>query len=100
MMAEYIEREALLEDIENTLVFSGRPNREDPKRMGARMVVQRIRAAQTADVAPVVHGRWVMKDGKNPFSWRYCSECKHIVTAAQARVYMGCPKCLARMDGE
>lgn len=53
-MAEYIEREALLEDIENALVFSGSPDRVNPKQMGARMVVQRIRAAQTADVAPVV----------------------------------------------
>lgn len=99
-MAEHIEREALLEDIENTLVFSGRPDHQNPKQMGARMVVQRIRCAPAADVAPVVHGRWVSKDSRCPFSWRYCSECGYHVTASMARNYKGCPICLARMDGE
>ena len=53
-MAEYIEREALLEDTENTLVFSGRPGHLNPKQIGARMVIQRIKAAPDEDVAPVV----------------------------------------------
>lgn len=47
-MSEYIERGALLEDIENNLVFSGRRGYLNPKQIGAQMVVQRIR------VAPVV----------------------------------------------
>lgn len=57
-MAEYIEREALLEDIENACVFSGRPDHQNPKQMGARLVVQRIRCAPAADVAPVVRCRY------------------------------------------
>lgn len=65
-MAEYIEREALLEDIENTIVFSGRPDRQNPKQMGARLVVQRIRCAPAADVAPVVHGLYIVRQGEVP----------------------------------
>ena len=56
--------------------------------------------APTIDAVPVVHGRWVSKDSRYPFSWRYCSECGYHVTASMARNYKGCPICLARMDGE
>lgn len=99
-VAEYIEREALLEDIENTLVFSGRSDHQNQKQMGARMVVQRIRCAPAADVAPVVHGRWILK--KNYHHGHYidtdcfCSECNTLGSPQ----WKGCPVCLARMDGE
>ena len=93
-MAEYIEREALLEDIENTLVFSGRPDHQNQKQMGARMVVQRIRSAPAADVASVVHGRWIISsDGYFP----YCSECKN--EPRYGVMSKHCPNCGARMDG-
>lgn len=74
-MAEYIEREALLEDVENSLVFSGRPDRPNPKHVGAKMVVQRIRCAPAADVAPVVR----------------CRDCKH-------RNKQECPLVMVRFD--
>lgn len=63
-MAEYIEREALLEDIENTLVFSGRTGSLNPRQIGAQMVVQRIKAALAAEVAPVVP--WISVKDKKP----------------------------------
>ena len=55
-MAEYIEREALLEKAQNERI-----------RLGYDIVsVRDIESMPAADVAPVRHGRWV--DG-------HCSEC-------------------------
>lgn len=109
-MAEYIEREALLEDIENTLVFSGRPDRESPKQMGARMVVQRIRAAQAADVAHVVHGRWIPIEiptgiellgiKETVVGFIRCSKCNMEFDISCEWYSKYCPNCGARMDGE
>ena len=47
-MAEYIEREALLKDIEETVVYSGRHRAEN-------RVVERIKAAPAADVVKVTY---------------------------------------------
>lgn len=95
---EYIEREALLEDIENTLVFSGRPDKRNPKQIGASMVVRRIRAAAAADVAPVVHGRWLEHiDGYENYC--ECSVC-HGVPDSPLDTTPYCPNCGAKMDLE
>jgi len=51
---EYIERGNLLQDVEETCLFSGRTGHLNPKQIGAHKVVQRIKAAPAADVAPVV----------------------------------------------
>lgn len=45
-----------------------------------------------ADVAPVVHGRWIVKSATDCF----CSECK----TQGSPQWKGCPVCLARMDGD
>lgn len=107
-MAEYVERGALLEDVENTLVFSGRTGHLNPKQIGAQMVVQRIKAAPAADVAPVVHGRWevvhgVLTPGGDPLL--RCPICRareseHLCGVECHTVWNYCPNCGARMDGE
>lgn len=84
-MAEYIEREAAKRRLNLDYAYA------------AAKLLDEVDAA---DVAPVVHGRWVSKDSRYPFSWRYCSECGYHVTASMARNYKGCPICMARMDGE
>ena len=59
--------------------------------------------APAADVAPVVHGRWVVRfDG--PYKRRrcYCSHCgKHsgVGGIAQNQEKPYCPNCGAKMDG-
>lgn len=105
-MAEYIEREVLLEDIENVCIFSGRPDHQNPKQMGARLVVQRIRFAPAADVAPVVHGRWVgleydgYADGCPVYDLWECSECGEEVRGEDVpTTHPWCHGCGARMDG-
>lgn len=48
----------------------------------------------TADVAPVWHGRWIVRlKGKNQFV--FCSECGTVGSPRWKR----CPVCGAKMDG-
>ena len=56
-MKDYIEREALLQDIKETVVYTARPDRENLIGRGVRLVLDRIAAAPAADVAPVVRCR-------------------------------------------
>lgn len=86
-MTEYINKQALLAEYD--CVHVGPPG-------GARKLIEE---APTADVAPVVHGRWVAK----PTMYRhpnarnyYCSECRYEPTETKEF----CPNCGARMDGE
>ena len=86
-MAEYIEREALLAAYNKAHV--GPPG-------GARKLIEE---APTADVAPVVHGRWARKRISVPVYGGVelsCSLCGRIA----AHEYNYCPNCGARMDGE
>ena len=98
-MAEYIEREALKQNIKNSDMW----NRE---KMSALMIVS---AEPTADVAPVVHGRWIktdrgMREDVNTGAvirvyLHDCSVCGWH-TGNQGRNFNYCPNCGARMDGE
>lgn len=83
-MAEYIEREALEVALNYRLNSLMSENGEyDHYTSGFDEAVTRVEAFPAADVAPVVHGRWIF--GKDlPYSWGqipknkyhlYCSEC-------------------------
>ena len=76
-MAEYIERiEALaIVDLHH----------------GARQAYHKIRNLSAADVAPVVHGRWVRLDDGD----YGCSVCGY----ESIEDFTHCPNCGARMDG-
>lgn len=57
--------------------------------------------APAADVAPVVHGRFV-HDGQlyvGGIDWFHCSSCGRLVAGAEER-FDYCPWCGARMDGD
>lgn len=83
-MAEYIERETLLERAEYDNIY--------------RLIIpaEAIKAAPAADVAPVVHGRWVPFHSQAAGDIWYCSACE-IGFAAQMKY---CPNCGAKMDLE
>lgn len=70
VMAEYIEREALLEDISESVVHSVRGGYPSPEMRGANKVIDRIKAAPTADVVEVVR----------------CKDC-----AIPHNKFLGCP---------
>lgn len=93
-MAEYIEREAVEKFIED-----GLNNQDVAKRFGhdAIEIMAEVHYMPAADVAPVVHGRWVThyRSG-TPVAEGYVSTCCDMWNNHK-RNY--CPNCGAKMDG-
>ena len=81
-MAEYIERETLLEHVEYDNNY--------------RLIIQAkaINDAPAADVAPVVHGRWLYHTLIDGHIHAECSECHKVRIIDNF-----CPNCGAKMDG-
>ena len=82
-MTEYIEREAVLKEAESRIMWGA----------SAAAVYELIRGAPAADVAPVLHGRWVASHDE----FCQCSLCKYPVYAAWNTTNY-CPNCGAKMD--
>lgn len=119
-MAEYIERteELMLamnagaRAIENTKRYHGAVYTKDvysesPQEipyLQAAKVLREVSDAPAADVAPVVHGRWIRPHWKNN---NYCCDCSECGGEAMHRdyqwdkngVYPICPNCGQKMDG-
>ena len=96
-MAEYIEREALIETTRETpFTMSMCLTVEECKGMNrAREILADIfEILPAADVAPVRHGRWIPYNVKDCLY--VCSEC-HSLPKDRTRY---CPNCGAKMDGE
>ena len=97
-MAEYIEREALLDSICHDtcrIAFCGATN---------CAFMAKVCSAPVADVAPVVHARWIhsrYEDCSEQFELVKCSQCNHEAYAMAFYVRGGnyCPNCGAKMDG-
>ena len=102
-MAECIERDMLCRVLERC--------RKAPKNRyqrgvedGMELALNAVKAIHTADVAPVVHGRW-LHSGYEEYSGHLalvkCSRCSHEAYAIACYVREGnyCPYCGARMDG-
>ena len=88
-MAEYIEREALLEKAQNERI-----------RLGYDIVsVRDIESRPAADVAPVRHGRWeqCFEDWRQQIEGDKCSVCGFEHYGAR---YKYCPNCGTLMDLE
>ena len=100
-MAEYIEREALLADFDAAVENNG---------MGyviAQTLKRYVKRQPAADVAPVVHGRWVgleydgYADGCPVYDLWKCSECGEEVRGEDVHTtHPWCHGCGARLDGE
>ncbi len=97
-MAEYIKREALLDSIcyeTCGIAFCGATN---------CAFMAKVCSAPVADVAPVVHARWIhsrYEDCSEQFELVKCSQCNHEAYAMAFYVRGGnyCPNCGAKMDG-
>ena len=90
-MVEYIERTKALMIVD---LFHG-----------PRHAYHQIRNLPTADVVPVVHGRWIVTEQENGCAvWNdyTCSVCGSVFDGNDWLFdeWKGCPVCLARMDGE
>lgn len=112
-MAEYIEREAFLEDVEKRYCL---PCKEDGKDHNGCMcracwvddMCGEVIGAPDADVALVVHGRWELLRKGDWTSVFVCSVCGRRETIAESESYnsqLKMPKkypychCGAKMDG-
>ena len=89
-MADYIEREALKNQIAKNKLMAREP--------AAKRILAMIDDTPAADVEPVVHGRWKPKQemirtiGAKNYT---CSVC-----GAEAECGRYCPNCGAKMDEE
>lgn len=89
MMADYIQREDALKALQNNFYST------------AMDIINRV---PPADVAPVVHGKWVYSRydrSSGQFEVVKCSRCGLEAYAMAYHVRDGnyCPRCGARMDG-
>ena len=98
-MAEYIEREAISEKIRK-YYYKNPPNFSYGEGFdrGLDRAQRAILDASAADVAPVVHGKWIEQD-KYTFGVMYdCSICKNRILD-NGHSWNYCPNCGAKMDG-
>ena len=91
-MAEYIEREALLEKRWDV------PFETEDSHFVQVVDVVDIIAAPPADVAPVRHGRWIGKNSPYDVNIHICSVCRGQVSILGNKLRF-CPNCGAKMDG-
>ncbi len=93
-MAEYIDRGTTIAKL--TALDVIKPN---ATMVGAKRLLAEI---PTADVAPVVHGRWEPCFDENcRCRWGFgkCSNCGQEYYAHAINHYKYCPNCGAKMDG-
>ena len=109
MSKEYIERNALLDDLRQSrhelkYVYNSLKHESEKMICAAELntfleIMLRIKDTPAADVVEVKHGEWISDDGDVLF---HCSECEaQISTSWDYESDWGyCPNCGAKMDGE
>ena len=103
-MTEYVEREALERSLDERLGrLLAMYGRHDSFVQGFEDCIGKVEEFPAADVAPVVHGRWINKTNPSRAIVEQrvdCSACGHIFWHTSAMSYDYCPNCGARMDGD
>lgn len=111
-MAENIEREALLHDIEQSVIYTARGKITSAEMRGAHKIIERIKCAPAVDVAPVAHGRCPICSGRKILT-QDCDNGYAVEVEAEfgeMSIWQGdtcltvisidyCPNCGAKMDG-
>ena len=99
-MAEYLDREAFKKSVEERYCKPCKADGKDHNGCLCRAcwvddMLDEVECFQTADVATVVHGRWMPFHSEAAGDIQYCSACE-IGFAAKTDY---CPNCGAKMDG-
>ena len=100
-MAEYIDRANLIARIEYYVTHTPEGKGEH---YAYSVVLNEVLNRPAADVAPVVHGRWIHPHWRNSNYCYDCSVCNGEVMHQEYRwkdkkIYPICPWCGAKMDG-
>ena len=98
-MAEYIEREAISEEIRK-YYYKNPPNFSYGEGFdrGLDRAQRAILDAPAADVAPVRHGQWEW-DTEDIYRCSNCAEKSHVKEVLGHPEWDYCPNCGAKMDG-
>ena len=102
MTAEYLDRSSLVARME---YYEGHTTEESGEHYAYSVALREIRNAPAADVAPVVHGKWLRGNddwyGLTTIQCPICSEewCFEIDDDVSLLNYKYCPNCGAKMDG-
>lgn len=99
-MAEYIDREELIREIISDMaLFMGTPDEVQKHDEQCNRAISYIESATCADVAPVVHGRWIEKSAPTG-KYFECSHCGAHENKHTAIKGYYCWRCGAKMDGK
>ena len=109
-MAEYIDRKALREAVDNADadIVAEYDDGTCDWGFGRENILEVINNIPAADVAPVRHGRWMYDSGSGKY---FCSACdEYALSFKKDTLYGGdlyevcltdyCPSCGAKMDSE
>lgn len=102
-MTDYIERGALKEYLYGGKFQEGCTGCDEPGEGCIECIVDEIDNFPAADVAPVVHGKWVHPHWKNSNYFYDCSVCGREVMHQEykwgdKKIYTICPNCGAKME--
>lgn len=110
MAKEYIEREALKEDlieshnrlrmIYDSLAVGEKKLLCERELTAFSEAILRVKAAPAADVVEIKHGEWISDDADILF---HCSKCETQISTSwdyEGLDWNYCPDCGAKMDGE
>lgn len=93
-MAEYIKRDAIKARLEDLVDWC-----QDLRKPGLEQALAMLNEEPAADVAPVVHGRWMHEETEGGFHiWR-CSRCGRGMNDNPEGIDLYCYHCGAKMDG-
>ena len=93
-MSEYIERQKVIEVLENARLVS------DGEFWGYNTEDMKIESIPNADVAPVVRGKWIFKERYGHLVTHACSICSQTLTTLEGEKLNFCPRCNAKLDLE
>ncbi len=101
----YIDKDLLLKDIGESVVFTIRNAETSPELRGARKIIDRIKNAPATDVVEVKHGEWISKTFKvTGRKFITCSVCNSPIDSTYTHIdeneFDYCPYCGAKMDKE
>ena len=99
-MAEYLDRERAIQKVKNVIAtewFRGNYEAIGPLQ---RVVDVQLGRMTAADVAPVVHGKWLKPEYEYHVGICSLCGCVPLKPAFRSTPYNYCPNCGAKMDGE